>query len=166
MGGGKSIHWYPLVSTVCACAKNPTISWGIVYHHLRNVDLCRTAPKHVRLELILQAWQVKARALISTQVRSLLYWKGRFHVESRAAGCNQTLCIRDGKDVFLWLPTRFGSTCYETLPFVFNYKHRDGGTGGGCSVVLVMSLVSHHHRIKHTASHISSLVISPHNNHV
>ena len=47
-------------------------------------------------------------------------------------------CIYDGKDVFLWLPMGFGkSICYETL--VFNYKHSDGGTGGGCSVVLVMS---------------------------
>ena len=27
---------------------------------------------------------------------------------------------------------------YETLPFVFNYKHSDGGTGSGCSVVLVV----------------------------
>ena len=44
------------------------------------------------------------------------------------------------EDVFLWLPTGFGkSICYETLPFVFNYKHSDGGTGGGCSVVLVVS---------------------------
>ena len=31
------------------------------------------------------------------------------------------------------------SICYETLPFVFSYKHSDGGTGGGCSVVLVVS---------------------------
>ena len=47
--------------------------------------------------------------------------------------------IYDEKDVFLWLPTGFGkSICYETLPFVLNYKHSDGGIGGGCSVVLVM----------------------------
>ena len=27
--------------------------------------------------------------------------------------------------------THFGkSICYQTLPFVFNYKHGDGGTGG------------------------------------
>ena len=37
MGGGKS----GLVSTVCACAKNPMISWGIVYHRLRAVNLYR-----------------------------------------------------------------------------------------------------------------------------
>ena len=44
-------------------------------------------------------------------------------------------CIYDGKDVFLWLPTVFGkSICYETA-VCFNYKHRDGETGGGCSVV-------------------------------
>ena len=49
-------------------------------------------------------------------------------------------CICDGKDVSPWLPTGFGkSICYETLPFVFNCKHSDGGTGGGCSVVLVVS---------------------------
>ena len=48
VGGGKS----GLVSTVCACAKNPMISWGIVYHRLRTVNLYRIAPKHVRLELI------------------------------------------------------------------------------------------------------------------
>ena len=34
VGGG-------LVSTVCACAKNPMISWGIVYHRLRTVNLYR-----------------------------------------------------------------------------------------------------------------------------
>ena len=32
VGGGKS----GLVSTVCACAKNPMISWGIIYHHLHS----------------------------------------------------------------------------------------------------------------------------------
>ena len=37
VGGGKS----GLVSTVCACAKNPMISWGIVYHRLRTVNLYR-----------------------------------------------------------------------------------------------------------------------------
>ena len=50
VGGGKS----GLVSTVCACAKNPMISWGIVYHRLRTVNLYRIGPKHVRLELIPQ----------------------------------------------------------------------------------------------------------------
>ena len=46
-------------------------------------------------------------------------------------------CIYDRQDVFLWLPLQ--SLYYETLPFVFNHEHSDGGTGGGCSVVLVMS---------------------------
>ena len=49
-------------------------------------------------------------------------------------------CIYDGKDVFLWLRTGFDkSICYDTLLFVFNYKHSDGGIAGGCSVVLVVS---------------------------
>ena len=44
-----------------------------------------------------------------------------------------------GKDVFLRLPMGFGKPiCYETA-VRFNYKHSDGGTGGGCSVVLVVS---------------------------
>ena len=43
------------------------------------------------------------------------------------------------KDAFPWLPTGFGkSVCYETLPFS---AASDGGTGGGCSVVLVVSPV-------------------------
>ena len=38
-----------------------------------------------------------------------------------------------------WLPTGFGtSICYETA-VCFNYKYNDGGTGGGCSVVSVVS---------------------------
>ena len=32
--------------------ENPMISWGIVYHRLRTVNLYRIGPKHVRLELI------------------------------------------------------------------------------------------------------------------
>ena len=30
------------------------------------------------------------------------------------------------------------SICYEAA-VCFNYKHSDGGTGGGCSVVAIMS---------------------------
>ena len=45
-------------------------------------------------------------------------------------------CIYDGKDIFLWLPTGFGTLrdCH-----LFNYKDSDRGTGGGCSVVFVVS---------------------------
>ena len=54
----------------------------------------------------------------------LLYFgKGDFLL--KAEQLDAIKCIYDGKD--------------ETLPFVFNYKHSDGGTGGGCSVVLVVS---------------------------
>ena len=49
------------------------------------------------------------------------------------------MCIYDGKNVFLWLPTGFGkSICYETA-VCFNYKRSHDGTCGGCSVVLVVS---------------------------
>ena len=41
--------------------------------------------------------------------------------------------------VMMWLPTGFvTSICYETA-VCFNYKYSDSGTGGGCSVVLVVS---------------------------
>ena len=66
------------------------------------------------------------------------------------------------------------SICYETA-VCFKYKHSDGGTGDGCSVVLgvspLVSLVNYgsHHRVN-TAATLQvvylSLVISPHNNHV
>ena len=64
--------------------------------------------------------------------------KGDFMLKSEQLDAIK--CIRDGEDVLLWLPMGLGkSICYETLPFVFNYKHSDGGTGGGCSIILVMS---------------------------
>ena len=48
-------------------------------------------------------------------------------------------CIYDGNDVFLWLPTEFGkSFCYKTV-VCFNYKHSDGGTRDGCTIVVVVS---------------------------
>ena len=56
-----------------------------------------------------------------------------------ALKCEQLVGIRflyERKDVFLWLPTGFWkSTCYEMLPFIFDFK-----SGGKlCSVVLIIS---------------------------
>ena len=128
VGGGKS----GLVSTVCACAKNPTISWGIVYHRLRTVNLYRTAPKHVRL--------ANKSEDFDKALKSALCCIGKGDFALKADQLDAIKYIYDGKDVLLWLPTGFGkSICYETLPFVFNYKHSNGGTGGGCSLVLVVS---------------------------
>ena len=32
--------------------------------------------------------------------------------------------LYSGSDVFVWLPTEFGeSVCFQTLPFVFDFKH-------------------------------------------
>ena len=67
--------------------------------------------------------------------------KGDFTL--KAEQLDATKCIHNGKDVFLWLRTGFGkSTCFQTLLFVFNYKHSDGETGSGCSIVLVVSLLA------------------------
>ena len=43
------------------------------------------------------------------------------------------------KDAFPWLPTGFGKYYLLRDSAVFSCKHSDSGTGGGCSVVLVVS---------------------------
>ena len=54
----------------------------------------------------------------------------------------QLQTIRNGKDVFLWLPTGFGkSICYEVLPFLFDYKSSRAGPGNS-TVLVVSPLVS------------------------
>ena len=149
-----------LVSTVCACAKTPR-------YHISSftINLYRIAPKHVRLELIPGKSEDFDKAL-----KFALCCIGKGDFTLKAEQLDAIKCIYDGKDVFLWLPAGFGkSICYETLPFVFNSKHSDGRTGGGCSVVLVVSpLVSLIMEAIAAAATLQAvyLVISPHNNHV
>ena len=51
--------------------------------------------------------------------------------------------VYDGSDVFLWLPTGFGkSVCYETLPFLFDYKLKRVSTTDGSIVLVISPLVS------------------------
>ena len=48
--------------------------------------------------------------------------------------------VYEGKDVFVWLPTRFGkSVCYEALPFVFDFKLR---TNAPCLALVISPLIS------------------------
>ena len=109
-------------------------------YSLRTVNLNRIAPKHVRLELIPRTWQVQVRTLINCL--SLLFVALEKEISRWKQQLDAIKCVHDGKDVFLWLPMGYGkSICYETLQFVFNYKHSDSGTGGGCSVVLVVSVL-------------------------
>ena len=117
------------------------ISWGIVYHRLRTVNPYRilaysseARPSRAYPAKLARTWQVKARTLIKRSNFALCIGKGDFTL--KAEQLDAIKCIYDGKDVFLWLPTGFGKSM--TLPFVFNYKHSDGGTGGGCSAVLVV----------------------------
>ena len=99
VGGGKS----GLVSTVCACAKNPMISWGIVYHRLRTVNLYHIAPKHVRLKLIPLTAGDFDKAL-----KFALCCIGKVNFTLKAEQLDAIKCIYEGKDVFLWLPKGFG----------------------------------------------------------
>ena len=88
VGGGKS----GLVSTVCACVKNPMISWGIVYHRLQTVNLYRILvySSEARPSRVYPANMAgKSEDFDKALKFTLCYWKGRFHVESRAAGCDQ-----------------------------------------------------------------------------
>ena len=153
VGGGKS----GLVSTVCACAKNPMISWGIVYHRLRTVNLYRILAYSSEAHPS-RAYRAKMAGKTRTLDKALKFalccmGKGDFTLKEEQLDAIK--CIYDGKDVFLWLPSGFGkSICYETLPFVFNYNH----SNSGCSVVLVVSpLVSlinyeSHHRVNTAAT--------------
>ena len=46
--------------------------------------------------------------------------------------------VYEGKDAFVWLPTRFGkSVCYEALPFVFDFKLR---TNAPCLALVISPL--------------------------
>ena len=135
VGGGKS----GLVSTVCTCAKNPMISWGIVYHRLRTVNLYHILAysSEARPSRAYPANMAGKSEDFDKALKFALCCIGKRDFTLKAEQLDAIKCIYNGKDVFLWLPTRFGKS--ETLPFVFNYKHGDSRTGGGCSVVLVVS---------------------------
>ena len=115
---------------------------SIVYHRLRTVNLYRILAYNSEAHPS-RAYPMNMAGKTDYFDKALqfaLYCIGKGGFTSKAQQLDAIKCIYDGKDIFLWLPTGFGkSICYETLPFVFNYKHSDGGTGGGCSVVLVVS---------------------------
>ena len=118
------------------------ISWGIVYHRLRTVNLYRILANssEARPSRAYPANMAGKSDDFDKALKFALCCIGKGDFTLKAEQLDAIKCIYDGKDVFLWLPTGFvKSICYETLPFVFNYKHSDGGTGGGCSVVLVVS---------------------------
>ena len=112
--GGKS----GLVSTVCACAKGPMISWGIVYHRLWTVNLYCIVPKHVCLKLIPRTWQVKkARTLIKRSSfhfvvleREISRWKQSSWMRSNASTMVKTYSCGYPRDL--------GSPSATRLPFV------------------------------------------------
>ena len=92
------------------------ISWGIVYHRLRTVNLYRIAPKHVRLELIPRTWQVNKSEDFDKALKFALSCIGKGDFTLKAEQLDAIKCIYDGKDLFLWQPPGFGkSICYQTL---------------------------------------------------
>ena len=115
---------YPLFAHARKPPRFHGVSYTIVYEPLIFTVYWRIAPKHVRLELIPRAWQDFDKVL-----KFALCCIGKGDFTLKAEQLDAIKCIYDGTDVFLWLPTGFGkSICYETLPFVFNYMHSDGGT--------------------------------------
>ena len=93
------------------------ISWGIVYHRLRTINLYRIAPKHVVSSLSREH---------DKELKLALCCIGERDCALKADQLDAIKCIYDVKDVFVRLPTGFGkSISYETQPFVFNYKHSD-----------------------------------------
>ena len=65
--------------------------------------------------------------------------------------------LSEGKDVFVWFPTGYGSICYQLLPFVFDVKlGRTNAPLVDRSVVLVLfPLVSDSTRILYFPCHLS-----------
>ena len=118
VGGGKS----GLVSTVCACAKNPMISWGIVYHRLRTVNLYRI--------LAYSSEACPSRAYPANMagksedfdkpLKFALSRIGKGDFTLKAEQLDAIKCIYDGKDVFLWLPTEFGKSICSRLCRLFS----------------------------------------------
>ena len=123
--------------------KTPMISWGIVYHRLRTVNLYRTAPKHGRLKLIPRTWQVLNSKDFDKALKFGLCCIGKGYSTLKAEHLDAIKCVSMVKTYSCGSHgIIFGKSIrYETQPFVFNYNHSDGGTGGGCSVVLIVSLL-------------------------
>ena len=93
------------------------ISWGIVYHRLRTVNLYRTAPKHGHLKLGLVNSEDFDKAL---KFSLCCIEKGYFTL--KAEQLDAIKCISMVKTYSCGSHgIIFGkSICYETLPFVFN----------------------------------------------
>ena len=68
---------------------------------------------------------------------SLLYC--RFYVESRVAGCDQMHLYDGNRRIPVATDGIWDVHLLRDCRSCFNYKHSDGGTGGSCSVVLVVS---------------------------
>ena len=112
------------------------ISWSIVYHRLRTVNLYCIAPKHVCLELIPRTWQVKARTLIKCLFA--LCYIGREISRRKQSSWMRSNVSTIVKTYSCRYPWDLGSLSATRLCRFFATTS-DGRTSGGCSIVLVVS---------------------------
>lgn len=76
----------------------------------------------------------------STAVAFSLGKLGLSHVSLKEEQRSAIEAVYQRQDVFVCLPTGYGkSLCYQALPFLMDYKHKDAGKDARSSAVIVVS---------------------------
>ncbi len=68
---------------------------------------------------------------------------GLSHVSLKDEQCSAIKAVYWGQDVFVCLPTGYGkSLCYQTLPFVMDYKSRTSKEASNSAIIVVSPLIA------------------------